>query len=51
MRTPTVAALPAQATAPGAGVAFPLTGLDHVRFEVGNARQAAHYYSTAFGMT
>ena len=30
---------------------FPVTGLDHVRFFVGNARQAAHYYSTAFGMT
>ncbi|GAA0738168.1 4-hydroxyphenylpyruvate dioxygenase [Dactylosporangium roseum] len=30
---------------------FPLTGLDHVRFYVGNAKQAAHYYSTAFGMT
>jgi 4-hydroxyphenylpyruvate dioxygenase len=30
---------------------FPVTGLDHVRFYVGNARQAAHYYSTAFGMT
>ena len=30
---------------------FPLLGLDHLRFEVGNARQAAHYYSTAFGMT
>jgi 4-hydroxyphenylpyruvate dioxygenase len=30
---------------------FPLTGLDHLRFEVGNARQAAHFYSTAFGMT
>jgi 4-hydroxyphenylpyruvate dioxygenase len=29
---------------------FPLTGLDHVRFYVGNAKQAAHYYSTAFGM-
>jgi 4-hydroxyphenylpyruvate dioxygenase len=29
---------------------FPLTGVDHLRFEVGNARQAAHYYSTAFGM-
>jgi 4-hydroxyphenylpyruvate dioxygenase len=26
-------------------------GLDHVRFLVGNAKQAAHYYSTAFGMT
>jgi 4-hydroxyphenylpyruvate dioxygenase len=30
---------------------FPVTGLDHVRFHVGNAKQAAHYYSTAFGMT
>ncbi|MEV6929440.1 4-hydroxyphenylpyruvate dioxygenase [Dactylosporangium sp. NPDC051485] len=30
---------------------FPLTGLDHVRFYVGNAKQAAHYYSTAFGMS
>ncbi|GAA3279022.1 4-hydroxyphenylpyruvate dioxygenase [Dactylosporangium vinaceum] len=30
---------------------FPLTGLDHVRFYVGNAKQAAHFYSTAFGMT
>ncbi len=30
---------------------FPVTGLDHLRFLVGNARQAAHYYSTAFGMT
>jgi 4-hydroxyphenylpyruvate dioxygenase len=30
---------------------FPVTGVDHLRFYVGNARQAAHYYSTAFGMT
>src|SRR5438552_18027317 len=30
---------------------FPVRGLDHVRFFVGNAKQAAHYYSTAFGMT
>jgi 4-hydroxyphenylpyruvate dioxygenase len=29
---------------------FPVQGLDHIRFAVGNARQAAHYYSTAFGM-
>jgi 4-hydroxyphenylpyruvate dioxygenase len=29
---------------------FPVSGLDHIRFLVGNARQAAHYYSTAFGM-
>jgi 4-hydroxyphenylpyruvate dioxygenase len=30
---------------------FPVKGLDHVRFYVGNAKQSAHYYSTAFGMT
>src|SRR5215216_3535595 len=30
---------------------FPVRGMDHVRFAVGNAKQAAHYYSTAFGMT
>jgi 4-hydroxyphenylpyruvate dioxygenase len=30
---------------------FPVTGLDHLYFVVGNAKQAAHYYSTAFGMT
>ncbi|MBI4910600.1 MAG: VOC family protein [Acidobacteria bacterium] len=27
-----------------------LTGTDHVEFYVGNARQSAHYYRTAFGM-
>jgi 4-hydroxyphenylpyruvate dioxygenase len=30
---------------------FPVKGLDHLYFMVGNARQAAHYYSTAYGMT
>ncbi|WP_424639215.1 4-hydroxyphenylpyruvate dioxygenase [Embleya sp. AB8] len=30
---------------------FPVIAVDHVRFYVGNAKQAAHYYSTAFGMT
>jgi 4-hydroxyphenylpyruvate dioxygenase len=29
---------------------FSVTGLDAVVFAVGNAKQAAHYYSTAFGM-
>jgi 4-hydroxyphenylpyruvate dioxygenase len=29
---------------------FHVTGMDAVVFAVGNARQAAHYYSTAFGM-
>jgi 4-hydroxyphenylpyruvate dioxygenase len=30
---------------------FPVQGLDYVHFMVGNAKQAAHFYSTAFGMT
>ena len=29
---------------------FPLRGMDAVVFAVGNAKQAAHWYSTAFGM-
>ena len=29
---------------------FPIIGMDAVVFAVGNAKQAAHYYSTAFGM-
>ena len=28
---------------------LPLLGTDYVEFYVGNARQAAHYYKTAFG--
>ncbi len=28
---------------------LPLSGTDHVEFYVGNARQAAHFYKTAFG--
>jgi 4-hydroxyphenylpyruvate dioxygenase len=34
----------------GIDESFPLEGIDAVHFAVGNARQAAHYYSTAFGM-
>jgi 4-hydroxyphenylpyruvate dioxygenase len=30
--------------------AFPVSGMDAIVFAVGNAKQAAHYYSTAFGM-
>ncbi|MGH9673447.1 MAG: 4-hydroxyphenylpyruvate dioxygenase [Bryobacteraceae bacterium] len=30
---------------------LPLTGIDYVEFYVGNARQSAHYYRSAFGMT
>ena len=29
---------------------FPIQGMAYVQFAVGNAKQAAHYYSTAFGM-
>jgi 4-hydroxyphenylpyruvate dioxygenase len=29
---------------------FPIDGIDAIVFHVGNARQAAHWYSTAFGM-
>ncbi|MET9696032.1 4-hydroxyphenylpyruvate dioxygenase [Streptomyces sp. NPDC006529] len=36
-------------TAP-AGDPFPVKGMDAVVFAVGNAKQAAHFYSTAFGM-
>jgi 4-hydroxyphenylpyruvate dioxygenase len=28
---------------------FPINGTDFVEFYVGNARQASHYYRTAFG--
>jgi 4-hydroxyphenylpyruvate dioxygenase len=41
---------PAPETSPATD-AFPVEGVDHVHFVVGNAKQAAHYYSTAFGMT
>ena len=30
---------------------LPLLGTDHVEFYVGNARQAAHFYRTGFGMS
>jgi 4-hydroxyphenylpyruvate dioxygenase len=30
---------------------FPVLGIDYINFVVGNAKQAAHFYSTAFGMT
>ncbi|GGI87809.1 4-hydroxyphenylpyruvate dioxygenase [Saccharopolyspora subtropica] len=29
---------------------FPVLGIDHLRFAVGNPKQAAHFYATAFGM-
>jgi 4-hydroxyphenylpyruvate dioxygenase len=30
---------------------LPLLGTDHIEFYVGNAKQAAHYYITAFGFS
>lgn len=30
---------------------FPIKGVDHIEFYVGNAKQAAHYYRTGFGFT
>jgi 4-hydroxyphenylpyruvate dioxygenase len=47
--TPPTTAAPNPA-APNPADEFPVTGMDAVVFAVGNARQAAHYYSTAFGM-
>ncbi|GAA3338988.1 4-hydroxyphenylpyruvate dioxygenase [Amorphoplanes nipponensis] len=38
-------------TATGTVDVFPVKGVDYLQFLVGNAKQAAHYYSTAFGMT
>ncbi len=29
---------------------FPVNGMHAVVFAVGNAKQSAHYYATAFGM-
>jgi len=44
---------PAVRPQPGAAAhdPFPLRGMDAVVFAVGNAKQSAHWYSTAFGMT
>ncbi|MFD7918441.1 4-hydroxyphenylpyruvate dioxygenase [Streptomyces sp. NPDC059740] len=46
-QAPTPDAVPATARAADP---FPVRGMDAVVFAVGNARQAAHYYATAFGM-
>ena len=29
--------------------AFPINGTDYIEFFVGNAKQASHYYRSAFG--
>ncbi len=48
MTAPTAAQAPAGR--PARADDFPVTGIDAVVFAVGNARQAAHFYATAFGM-
>jgi 4-hydroxyphenylpyruvate dioxygenase len=46
----TAAVAPSTAEAPDQESDFmPLMGIDHVEFYVGNARQAAYYYTKAFG--
>ncbi len=45
------ALLHADEKAPEAQDFMPLLGTDHVEFYVGNAKQAAHFYRTAFGMS
>ena len=41
--------LDATAAAPTAHDTFPINGTDYIEFWVGNAKQAAHFYRTAFG--
>jgi 4-hydroxyphenylpyruvate dioxygenase len=48
--TETAATTAAASTATATKDPFPVKGMDAVVFAVGNAKQAAHYYSTAFGM-
>jgi 4-hydroxyphenylpyruvate dioxygenase len=50
-RTPAVATRSRRQHADAApGESFPLLGVDAIVFAVGNARQAAHHYASAFGM-
>jgi 4-hydroxyphenylpyruvate dioxygenase len=44
-------ARPTPAGGPASHDPFPVKGIDYLGFMVGNAKQAAHFYSTAFGMT
>jgi 4-hydroxyphenylpyruvate dioxygenase len=47
---PTTITAPRTKTAPAAEKDFlPLQGTDYIEFYVGNAKQAAHFYKTAFG--
>jgi 4-hydroxyphenylpyruvate dioxygenase len=40
---------PDSAVAPATTDTFPINGTDYIEFWVGNARQASHYYRSAFG--
>jgi 4-hydroxyphenylpyruvate dioxygenase len=42
---------PAVKVTPPQGDVMPLQGYDYIEFFVGNAKQSAHYYRTAFGFT
>jgi 4-hydroxyphenylpyruvate dioxygenase len=47
---PTTIAVPKKKMAPAVEADFlPLEGTDYVEFYVVNAKQAAHFYNTAFG--
>jgi 4-hydroxyphenylpyruvate dioxygenase len=46
---PTTLEAPEQKTSPAQTDFLPLEGTDYVEFYVGNAKQAAHFYKTAFG--
>src|SRR6266536_3505350 len=47
---PTTIAAPKTKVAPAGEKDFlPLLGTDYIEFYVGNAKQAAHFYKTAFG--
>src|SRR6266403_578824 len=47
---PTTIAAPKKKSVPAVQEDFlPLEGTDHIEFYVGNAKQAAHFYKTAFG--
>jgi 4-hydroxyphenylpyruvate dioxygenase len=52
MQSEILGGLMATATLPTANTAtdvFPINGTDYIEFWVGNAKQASHYYRTAFG--
>src|SRR3954452_8504940 len=50
-RHPSVMTLATESAVPATTDGFPVLGMDAVVFAVGNARQAAHFYTTAFGFS